>query len=165
MIGDVELLWIGAHHFGALIKVNTDHQRLVVLMQAREQFSFYLESRRAVRGALFRARQSLGDLAHGLESDWFDFGAGFRGFHLWFSVARFGVCRKKAVQRFRKKFLARIFVLTSFSVASNDFGILVFSDFGFSRQTPSRASILSGAASRGGALRAYPGLLYFTLSA
>ena len=40
MIGDVELFRRAAHHLFARVEVNCDHQRLAVLMLAREQFAF-----------------------------------------------------------------------------------------------------------------------------
>ena len=83
VIGDVELLWSGAHHFLALFEIDANNQRLAILMQTREKFSLDLEGRSAVRGSRFGAGQSLGDLANAVEGYWFDLA--FGGFH---SVAR-----------------------------------------------------------------------------
>ena len=91
VIGDVELLWSSAHHFFALVEIDADYQRLAILMESREEFSFDFESRRAVRGRFFSAGQSLCNFANRIEGDGFSFA--FAGFHLPLSVARFAGLR------------------------------------------------------------------------
>ena len=36
VIGDVKLIWIGAHQFFALFEIDPDNQRLAILMLTRE---------------------------------------------------------------------------------------------------------------------------------
>ncbi len=69
MLGHVENRRLGAEQGIALPQIDTQHEALAALVQAREEFAFDFESWGAVGGGLLDAGQLARDLAHGREAD------------------------------------------------------------------------------------------------
>ena len=68
VIGDVVGLWIGRHQLGALLKIHSNHQRIAILMQAREQRAAHLEPRCAIGRGFFHVIERQRHLARSFES-------------------------------------------------------------------------------------------------
>ncbi len=69
VVGDVIGFRVGSHHFIAQIEWHLHDERIVVLSQAYEQFSFHFQGRRTIGSAFFDVWKSQPDIPNGFVSD------------------------------------------------------------------------------------------------